>query len=292
MIYITHNHFINRYYFLVVCMVLGVLGQTQGLWITEIMYDPPASCPEYLEITNLTSNELPEALYRVRNSAGRKVEVDFKARWPVNESRLITSDRETFNRCYEEVDTGRVFDVDLFPLSNSGTSLFLEDAENTIDLIQFSPDNHNEMFSSFKGISLERIIQSTGENKWRSGFVQFGYRSPGFVPEWGKTSEFEINFSARVIYPGSSGRTSVLEIILGTTNVDGRVTIDVFDVNGIKIQTVADGVPVQGGELFVWNGISSSGQIYPEGVYLFWIYYFDVKGQKRIIKKTCVLSNS
>lgn len=284
-----------KYYFLIGCVLCGLCGRSQALIITEIMYDPPVSCPEYLEITNIEiSNARWDELW-IQKSTGQPVRLTLPGNWPSGESRVITPDKEKFSNCYKEVDTALVYEVDLFALTNTGTTLTLKatnSGNQTIDQVNYSPSDHNEMFTNTRGVALERNIHEPQNNKWRSGFVQFGYRSPGFLPEWDEMQEVEVIFSTSKIYSQANREPSSLEIKIESEGVDGSVTIEIYDINGKRVRTLANAVPLQGGELFTWKGRSKTGQLLPEGLYLFWIYYFDVMGRKRIFKKTCVLSNT
>lgn len=258
------------------------------------MYDPPVSCPEYLEITNVEMTDAEWDESWIQKSTSQPVLMDVPGHWSSGESRIITADKVKFSKCYEEVDTGLVYEADLFALTNTGTGLTLKainSANQSIDQVNYSPSDHNEMLTNTRGVALERNIHEPLNNKWRSGFVQFGYRSLGFLPEWDEMLDLEVIFSTSKIYTQTNRQPSLLEIKIQSEGVDGSITIEVFDINGKKVQTIANAVPLQGGELFTWKGKLKTGELLPEGLYLFWIYYFDVEGRKRIFKKTCVLSS-
>ncbi len=270
-------------------------GQVRGLLFTELMYDPPASCPEYVEITNMESRVTWWDTLSIQKGNGNSVPLDLPFAWPSGQSRVITSDKEQFLRCYQETKREVVFLNSLFALTNSGATLSLvahESEDRMIDEVSYSPSDHNDLFKNTKGVALERNLLATPSNKWRSGFVQFGYRSPGFLPEWNMNSDVDVAFSTSTIYSQNGSFPSALEIEISSNGVvGGSLTIEIFDLKGRKIETFVDAVPIQGGELFTWKGRTKTGLLLPEGLYLFWIYYFDLNGRKRIFKKTCVLSN-
>jgi len=274
---------------------LHLKAQSTELLITEIMFDPPLLCPEYLEITNMSQSVTYWENLWLQKVSGPPLRLNVPTTWPLGESRIITSDKEQFLACYNEVNDDLVYEVDLFALSNKGTTIVLiaeDPVEREIDKISYTPSDHNNLFSNTRGVALERNLDEPESNKWRSGFVQFGYRSPGFLPDWEWNSSINVLFSTPVIYSLGGRSPSELEIKIESGNVDGNITIEIFDLNGRQVQTLANGVPIQGGELFIWKGRTKSGSLLPEGLYLFWIYYFDTKGRKRIFRKTCVLSNN
>lgn len=272
-----------------------VRGQEESLLITEIMYEPSIGCPEYLEITNLEDSDTWWDGLVIQKNDGEGLSIPVRGGWPSHQSRLYTKDRVHFLDCYPEALPALVNEVNLFALNNEGAELVLsanDPVRRIIDQISYSPNAHNYLIRQTAGVVLERNILGTQGNKWRSGFVQLGYRSPGFLPVWDLAKGIEIDFSSSVIYTATDREPSRLEISVGSENLDGSITIEIFDLNGRKIQTLANAVPVQGGEVFTWEGRSPQGYHLPEGLYLFWIYYFDLIGHKKTIKKTCVLSNN
>lgn len=272
-----------------------VRGGEQGLLISELMYEPLQGCPEYLEITNMEEWATWWDGLVVQKNDRDSVSIPVDGGWPGLESRLFTSDRNQFLDCYPEVKPELVYELDLFALNNNGANLVLtasDPSRRLIDKISYSPGLHNFLIKNSRGVSLERNIFGTMGNKWRSGFVQFGYRSPGFLPIWDLSTGIDVEFSTPVIYIGDGREPSRLEISVGSQSLSGSITIEIFDLNGRKVQTLANSVPVQGGDVFYWPGRLSNGQLLPEGLYLFWVYYFDSLGHRKTLKKTCVLSNN
>lgn len=278
---------VNRTYSSAVLAISEVL-------VTEIMFDPSSSCPEYLEITNLSSDTLSMQSIITIEVGSKSVHLPFPSDWPPGCSRVFTSDMNSFVQCYAEADANLVVPMRLPILRNDGNGITLYMGvgadRHILDKTYYTPNHHNDFTKNSKGVSLERNILYPASNKWRSGFVQFQYRSPGFLPTWELMVDIDIRFSESVIYGVSQRGPGSLDIEIQTDGADGSLTIEVFDVNGRKIQTLANGVPVQGGDVFSWDG-RVSGALLPEGMYLFWVYFIDKKGRKRIFKRTCILSN-
>ena len=270
-------------------------GKDGGLLITEIMYEPLAGCPEYLEITNLEDISTWWEGLVIQKNEDDPIPIFVDGGWPPNQSRVFTSDRLSFLDCYPETDIDLIHEINLFPLNNNGATLSLQAIDPQIRIIDetiYYPGLHNFLIKNTAGVVLERNIFGIMGNKWRSGFVQFAYRSPGFLPVWDLSTGIEINFSTSIVYTNVDRGPSQLQISVGAGSLDGSITIEIFDLSGNKIQTLANTVPVQGGEKFFWTGESPNGRLFPEGLYLFWIYFFDAMGHKKTVKKTCVLSNN
>ncbi len=273
----------------------GWPGEKGNLRITEIMYEPRQGCPEYLEITNLTDRSTWWETVGIQKNESEKIELPVQWQWPLQESRIFTTSLKDFMDCYPEARNDLVIETDFFVLNNSGAELSVWSGskwDRLIDRARYHPSDHHPSFRQTAGIALERDIYELPGNKWRSGFVQLGYRSPGFLPEWDENTESLVEFSATTIYTRDGREPSVLEIGIGGDVTDGNITIEIFDLNGLKVSTLTDAVPMQGGEIITWDGTSSTGARLPEGLYLFWIYFFDVTGHQKTIKKTCVLSNN
>lgn len=270
-----------------------VWAEEYDLLITEVMYDPARDCPEYIELTSMRDYPLwledPEVRVsdRLPQPIGLPVPVMPGTSWPV------TRDRETFQDCYPEAEPERIIAAELPQLPNRGASLEISHHAGTLDAVFYEPAQQHSGFKEDKGIALERNYLQQARQIWRSGYPQHGYRSPGFLPEWQDMTGDELLFSSKGIRIGRDGEDERLIIEwAGSDRLrSGYLTIEIFDVTGAKTDRLLNSQPVRGGEMFYWDGRNESGQLLKEGLYLFRGYYFDEGGQKKVYKRTCVLSH-
>lgn len=275
------------------------LPEEHEILITEVMYDPPAGCPEYLEIANVAGEPVWTGDLFLRREGGNPVAISLPGGNAEGDVWVVTADHTGFADCFPEADPGQIVEERLFVLPNNGARIYLMEGVGgrVLDEIFYEPVWHHAGFGNQKGIALERNYLYPSAEEWRSGYPQYGYRSPGFLPPWNNEEEGEeveaVVFSSRGIRPGADSGDDRLEIRWNGIRRESRqgfLSIEIYDTGGNKINQLANSAPVQGGETIFWKGEDSGGNLLKEGLYLFWIYYFDTKGTKKIYKKTCVLS--
>lgn len=274
-----------------------VLPEEHEILITEVMYDPPAGCPEYLEIANVAGKAVWTGDLFLSREGGNPVSVSVPGREEEGVVWVVTADRSGFIDCFPEGDSGLIIEERLFVLPNRGARIYLRDGagDRMLDEVFYEPIWHHAGFGDQKGIALERNYLDPSAEEWRSGYPQYGYRSPGFLPPWNKEeggTDEAVVFSSQGIRPGVDFGDDRLEILWRGIDEgrQGFLSVDIYDMGGNKVNQLANSLPVQGGESIFWRGEDSGGNLLEEGLYLFWIYYFDMKGTKKIYKKICVLS--
>ncbi|WP_236978441.1 gliding motility-associated C-terminal domain-containing protein [Membranihabitans maritimus] len=262
------------------------------LKITEVMFDPTPGCPEYLEITN-TSKELIKGNNLVIGNMNENYPLELIETLTPERSYVLTRDIEHFSSCYPQAEMSRVFECKIMRLNNMGMNIeLLVGKDLIVEKIEYSPDDHNPFLEDSKGISLERDLSGSTSTFWRSGLVQHNYTSPTFLPGIEKYSSIHFSFSSEVISPNGDNYQDQLEISVASGGEAGNLTIEIFNINGHLVNSLVNSSPIQGGEKFYWDGRDHNRKLLEEGIYLFWIYYFDWTGQKNIDKKTCVLSRN
>src|SRR5690625_4288192 len=275
-------------------MTIPVPASPYDVVISEVMYDPPHDCPEYVEIAVLSESPVWMGDLVLQREGGQYFALDLPLQ-PVEFSvYVLTRDRTSFETCYPEAYSSQILERNLFNLPNSGTMLRLVDggSDLVLDEIDYDPSWHHVGYRNQKGIVLERDYLSPSSKRWLSGWPHFQYRSPGFLPsEWKLNKGNKIEFSTHTIRPGSGNEDEWLEILWRgeERKENGFMTIDIDDIGGNKVEQMLSSFPVQGGEIFRWNGKNSQQQLLKEGIYLFWIYYFNNIGNDQIFKKKCVL---
>ena len=284
----------------ILSMPVPVAASPLDVVVSEVMYDAPAGCPEYVEVAVLSEEPVWTGDLVLQREGGQSVRLDLPAQssepaHPKDFSvYVITRDKTSFEDCFPEAPLPQVVERELFILPNNGTVLrLLDESENLVlDEIGYDPSWHHEGYRDQKGIGLERDYSYPSSKRWRSGWPHIHFRSPGFLPsEWVMRKGGEIEFSTSTIRPGSGDEDEWLEIIWkgGDREEQGFLTIDIYDTGGNKVDQLISGFPVQGGEVFRWNGKTSQYQFLKEGIYLFWIYYFNNIGNDQIFKEKCVL---
>ncbi|WP_236969455.1 hypothetical protein [Membranihabitans marinus] len=275
----------------VVYYVKGRLPHRGELLVSEIMYNPHPGCPEYIELYNTTKDylDLEEVVLQLGN---QNQKLSLTNDMPPYGVWILTRHPEELLDCYHSAQSEAVFEYSLYTLNNLGLTMSLTNSENEVlDDASYGVDDIHPFWLDSHGISLERRLFGTADRVWKSGYRQYGFNSASFIPEENKRADQpELYLSTQVITPDGDGQHDRLIIYIGGRGNYGSLTINIFDLNGKKINTLANNLPIQEGDFIIWDGRDSRYNPAPSGLYLIWAYHFDELGYEKTHKLTCALS--
>jgi hypothetical protein len=161
-----------------------------------------------------------------------------------------------------------------FSLNNDGDCVRLLDRTGAVvDSAGYTPDWHNPFVKSTKGISLEKyhpLMESDVSRSWTSSAdTEYG-ATPG------KTNAVYVNpertddmllFSDNPYSPGSGGTASLLLIRINLPAGSWQLTLAVYDLQGRKVRSLANGSPAGPVTLLAWDGLDDERDPAPSGNY-------------------------
>jgi len=257
--------------------------------INEIMYDPAAGTPEYVELLNRTTAPIDIAEWKFSDiidtshaQNGRTLSADVMNIAPGGFV-VVASDSSIFT-AYATLASGSsrvIVRRSGLSLNNSGDHIMLYDRTmHTVDSVAYLPTWHNTMLDEVKGKSLERISADLGSNdrrNWstsadpsggtpgrRNSLVIDSHPPPG-----------SLTFTPNPFSPDGDGMEDVLLV-----SYDAPVTADIvrariFDSIGRPFRVLADGEPSGPHGELIWDGMNDKGERVRMGLYVLLIELSD-----------------
>jgi hypothetical protein len=284
---------------------LPVSPVKSDILISEILFDPPPYCPDFIELFNPTSKTFDLADLRLASRDPESGEI-VSVTVPVSGHRLFfpggflafTTDPEELGGYYTIRDPATVVKVSGMPAmpDKEGTVLVLDKYLSVLDEVRYLRDMHHPLLASTEGVSLERISYSSGSDllaNWHSASSTEGFATPG-------------RKNSQQREPGSTGEGFTLEPEIFTPDLDGvkdvlfiryrfrvpglRARILVVDPRGRLIREIAGGELLGTEGFYTWDGTDHDGRRARTGVYLVLAEVAGMREGLRRYKKTCVLS--
>ena len=75
-----------------------------------------------------------------------------------------------------------------------------------------------------------------------------------------------VEFGLEQNYPNPFNPTTTIDVSIAS---DSQITLNVYDINGRLVSTLADGVYDMGYHSFVWNGLDQTGNQVSAGIYFY-----------------------
>ncbi|MDQ3193039.1 MAG: lamin tail domain-containing protein [Bacteroidota bacterium] len=183
--------------------------------------------------------------------------------------------------------------------SNSSGKAALSKKDNSIvDRFDYTDQMHFPLLNNLKGVSLERIDpdRPTNDNSnWHSAAESVGFATPGYKNsqyKLAKPTDDPISVEPKIFSPDNDGFNDVVNINykLDAPGYVGNITI--FDAQGriIKYLMKSELLATEG--TVSWDGINETREKASIGIYIIFFEMFDLSGNVKKYKKTCVLGGN
>ena len=275
------------------------------VFISEILFDPKAYCPRFLEIHNPGNKTFDLADLRIgkQNASNSQIESVSSVSgghhlfFP-GDYLALTDDPNRLKDCYYVHDNETLITCKGLPVMDEaeGTILILDKYLEVLDEVSYKQQMHYPLLSSTEGVSLERIrfdIPSDHASNWHSAAAIEGYATPGRInsqSHFFASVQEEIEVEPEIFTPDQDGHDDFLMIRYNFPQPGAMSTVLVMDPRGRVIKRIAENQLLGSEGFFTWDGSTDYGQEARAGLYLVYVRIFDVQGKVRNYKKTCVLS--
>jgi hypothetical protein len=274
--------------------------------INEILFNPRDRGVDFVEIYNKSTKviDLKEMrLSSIDTIAGELTsvrEID-----PIGflifpgEYLVLTTDLQVVQQHYVSPDRKAFLQMASLPsFANTRGSAVLSrngDIGFIIDQMHYTDRMHFPLLNNLKGVSLERIDPerpSEDQTNWMSASENVGFATPGYRNSQFRITEFSddaVTIDPQVFSPDNDGYNDVLNISYQFDQPGFVGSITVFDANGRIVRNLMRSQLLGTEGAISWDGINESREKAPIGMYVIFFEAFDLKGNIRKYKKTCVL---
>ncbi|WP_343744520.1 lamin tail domain-containing protein [Chitinophaga sp.] len=273
-----------------------VLGE---LVINELLFDPPAGIPEFIELYNRGTHavSLEHIFLCVRKADGqpgpkKRLAAGSRLLMPGQWLAITTAaDRLCgYYHCASPENIQEIASLPSMP-AEGGTLLLLADS-TVLDEVRYLPDFHFPLTSQPKGVALERRDSGHTVN-WISAAASAGYATPGYANShiWpDMTDNARVTLEPAVFCPDDATATNraVLQWTLPHVEWVGNVTV--FTADGRPIRYLARNMTMGNKGNLYWDGFGENKVLLPPGIYIFFIEIFDLKGRVKRWKQPLVMA--
>lgn len=267
-----------------------VAAPSGAIVINEIMYEPAARRPEYVELYNRGSAEIDLAGWNMGDASGTTKN---RATIPLPRTQhmlrpysmcVVASDSSILDAmAHGDTDTPNIIVVPALGLNNSGDDVLLFDPSGaTADSVSYLPAWHMPKIVTV-GKSLERInpnLAGADARNWSTSVaVQGG--TPGSqnsVYTSAVPSDASLVLSPNPFSPNSDGVEDFLSITYLLPTSGQNVRVRIYDLAGRLVRTLANNEPSASSGTIMWNGRDDSNTRVRMGMYVIVVEAVDPRG--------------
>lgn len=175
--------------------------------------------------------------------------------------------------------------------ANSNGVIFLSSIGlQTIDKLIYTEDMHYSALTNTEGVSLERIRPdqpTQDESNWHSAASTAGFGTPGYENSQSESvAEHDvIAFTPPVFSPDNDGFEDFTELTMQFSDIENRVTIQIFNTQGKLVKHLANNVFCGTEATFRWDGTDDNGTLLPSNSYIAQIQWWNLSGKSKRVRR-------
>ncbi len=275
--------------------------------INEILADPISGGTDYVEIYNRSNKiiDLSQLILSSKDTVTNELKslstiaIEGYLLFP-GKYLLLSENSEIIKAQYFTSNPKGFWQMSNLPAFNisDGTVVLSTPQQKIIDDLHYYDSWQFPLLVSSKGVALERINynRSTQDaSNWHSASQNVGFGTPAyqnsqFTESTGGAND-EVRVDPEVFSPDNDGYQDVINIIFKTDVPGYAGSITIFDQRGRLIRNLVKNELWGNSGTYSWDGITNSLDKAPIGVYVILVEVFDLNGNTRQYKKTCVVAS-
>ncbi len=274
--------------------------------INEVLFNPEPNFVDFVELYNRSTKKID--LRHLKIADRDEVTKELKdARYLSDTSYffepqtfiVLTTDTIKIKSRYFTLNKQVFIQLSSMPSFNDdeGTVVIINTKDSIIDEFHYNEKMHFKLLKNVEGISLERInYERTTANvsNWYSASETVGFATPGY-----KNSAFtenpisvqnEITIEKELFSPDGDGYFDFLNIHYKFPENGMVANVLIYDSKGRLIRRLIKSELLSTEGDFVWDGTVEDGTKARIGIYIVYIEVFDLQGNVKKYKKSCVVA--
>ena len=278
------------------------------LVINEVMFNPPDSSVEYLEICN-RSDKLLDVSGLIFTTRKADSTLNTGNAIPSGTDMLpggylaLTSDAEKVRNYHECPEGSNILTTGWTNLNNeNGTIVLTNPAKDTVyDELTYTSKWHHPLVKNQKGVALERInpeLPTQNKDSWHSAASEVHYGTPGYKnsqyrdPDSKVVADKFVWTDPESFSPDNDGVDDVC-FIHYKTDANGYVAnVLILNAVGVKVLQLASNILLSTEGFMTWDGKTDKGKNANVGIYVLYFEMFNPKtGSRKQLKLPIVVSS-
>ncbi len=283
---------------------LSAIADSFDIVINEILFNPPPTGNDYVEIYNRSKKiiDLKQTYIANRNTAGTissiyQLSAESNLLFP-EDFMVITQNASLVKAAYVAKNLDAFVELSSMPSFNDdkSTVIILNGQGNIVDQLTYSDKWHFKLIDNKEGVSLERIdydAPTQSQENWHSAASSVGNGTPTY-----KNSQYRINsgvqgevkLTPEIVSPDNDGQDDFATIDYSFPDPGYVANITIFDARGRVVRYLQRNALCGTTGSFRWDGLGEKSQRLAVGVYVVFTEVFNLKGNRKQFKNPIVLA--
>ncbi len=279
-------------------------AQYNDIVINEILADPNTGGYDFVELYNRSNKvidlkTLTLSQYDTINNALtsiKTISTDGYLIFPSEYIVLSANGAAVRSQYYTSNPTGFLDLPSMITMNITGGTVCLARVDTIIDLLKYYDNMQFSLLQITKGVTLERIDfnrPTQDRTNWHSAAKDVGYGTPGYknsqYNDAGETDD-AIEVTPQLFSPDEDGNNDVVNINYHFDTPGFVANIIIYDSKGRMIRNLIRNELLGIKGTFSWDGTTDDKDKARIGIYIIFVEVFDINGNVKHYKKTCVVA--
>jgi len=268
---------------------------------SEVLFNPKPNGVDFIEIYNNSTQPLDlkdlqvasvdskGAIANLKSISTKSFLLNPKTYW------VITSNTSNIKQNYFALNPDHFTQVSSLPAYNNDKgSLILLSSNDVIDRLNYDAKIHHPLIQNEDGISIERVsfsVDTNEPNNFKSAAASVGFATPTYKNSQELTgSENVVSLRSKTFSPDGDGFEDVLALDYQFAENSSLATINIYSDEGVLIKKLLKNQTIATSGNIIWDGLADSGNVAKVGIYVVVFDVFDLKGNTKRFKNTCVIA--
>jgi len=269
--------------------------------ISELLFNPRLGGADFVEIYNHTDHVLDLKDLQLANADGsgnpagiknistKNLLIPSKTYW------VITTNEANIKQNYETRFPLQFVQLASLPAYNNdkGSVILLNNGQ-VIDQLNYNSKIHHPLIQNDDGISIERVsfdVDTNDPNNFKSAASTVGFATPTYKnSQESNGGESFVNLQSKTFSPDGDGFEDVLMLDYQLAENASLATISVFSDKGRLVRKLLKNQTISTKGSLTWDGLGDRGETCGIGIYVVLFDVFDLNGNTKRFKNTCVLA--
>ena len=282
------------------------IADSLDLVVNEVLFSPYTGGYDFVEIYNRSTKVIDLQNYFIATRDA--VYLQLTGYQPLqsssfllqpNQYAVVTEDAENIIKTYRTSHPEMILEIPILPSYNSdkGSVVLVDKNRNVIDDFRYDQSMHFQLLKDFHGVSLERLDENRQTNdrtNWHSAAESAGFATPADrnsqVNVVEKT-DAELSVSPEIFSPDNDGHDDVTNLSYQFDKSGYVANVTIYDSKGRLIKRLVKNEMLSNQGVFSWDGLTEQNTKAAIGIYIFYVEVFDLLGNVKSYKKTCVIAS-
>ena len=278
-------------------------GFAGDLVINEVLFNPYTGGSDFVEVYNNSNKYINLQDWNLANLENDSIDnykpiIDHPYLLLPGSFVLLTTNSQNVVNEYINSVVSAFIQMPSLPTYNNdkGDVYLMNNLNMVVDNFSYDEDMHFALLNSVDGVSLERIDYDRNTNdasNWHSAAEDVGFATPGYEnSQYQKTNNDgnEINVEPETFSPDNDGYDDVVNINYNFSEGGYVASILIYDAKGRLVKNLVQNELLGVSGTFSWDGTSDDNEKGRIGIYIIFVEAFDLTGNVKSFKKTCVLA--